>query len=394
MSDKIIVIGGGVSGVTTALTLQLLGYDTEIITQKKPTDIFDKNAHPEFSSLFPSASMIPHSVYSDQLETIFKTSQAFFYELHKLTFPGLVMHKHFEIFEDDPGNPLYRNWMLNLRTIDELEPKTIPQRKNSPNLHGWVFDCIFADWPLYFPALIQAYKESGGQIIQQKVERSDLNELSADVIVNCSGTGSPELFDDPVEKQLIMRGHLLHKPDVNLITNNQDEIISYNYTPKISVYTDQQGDACDVYCYPRKDGWVLGGSRQAGQLGQQQWPQKSNSDYYEIDGISFPKPIIDLNNEILSQTFGRSLEFSEELSPSVGYRYIRSTNNGLRLDQETVSGKTIYHNYGHGGAGVTLSWGCALEIAAQINSQNKQIIEELILRKLDFNNSESRETNF
>jgi D-amino-acid oxidase len=34
-------------------------------------------------------------------------------------------------------------------------------------------------------------------------------------------------------------------------------------------------------------------------------------------------------------------------------------NVSYRLDAETESGKFIVHNYGHGGAGITLSWGCA-----------------------------------
>jgi D-amino-acid oxidase len=33
-----------------------------------------------------------------------------------------------------------------------------------------------------------------------------------------------------------------------------------------------------------------------------------------------------------------------------------------RLDAETISGKFIVHNYGHGGAGITLSWGCAAKV--------------------------------
>ena len=31
-------------------------------------------------------------------------------------------------------------------------------------------------------------------------------------------------------------------------------------------------------------------------------------------------------------------------------------NCSYRLDAETISGKLIVHNYGHGGAGITLSW--------------------------------------
>jgi D-amino-acid oxidase len=36
---------------------------------------------------------------------------------------------------------------------------------------------------------------------------------------------------------------------------------------------------------------------------------------------------------------------------------------GVRLERERLGDKTIVHNYGHGGAGVTLSWGSAEEVA-------------------------------
>ncbi len=37
-------------------------------------------------------------------------------------------------------------------------------------------------------------------------------------------------------------------------------------------------------------------------------------------------------------------------------------NCSYRLEAETISGKFIVHNYGHGGAGITLSWGCAAKV--------------------------------
>jgi glycine/D-amino acid oxidase-like deaminating enzyme len=37
-------------------------------------------------------------------------------------------------------------------------------------------------------------------------------------------------------------------------------------------------------------------------------------------------------------------------------------NGSYRLDAETASNKFIVHNYGHGGAGITLSWGCAAKV--------------------------------
>lgn len=387
MKEKIIIIGGGVSGVTTALTLQLLGYETEIYTAKIADQITNKNAHPEFASLFPSASVIPHSFYSGQLNELFQISQSFFYELRKKIFPGLTTHKHFEVFEFEPEDPGYKNRMLNYHPIEELPPREVPHRRPSQDLYGWTFNCIFADWPLYFPALLSFYNRSGGKIIRRKLTADDLPSLPADIIVNCSGTGSPDLFDDPVEKQLILRGHLLHKQGAPLITDSNNEIISYNYTPRPSTYADSSGKACDVYCYPRKDGWIIGGSRQPGFLDNNSWKpiEKNKFPTTEIDGYDIPAAIVDLNDEILHATFGQSLDQSDKLSALVGYRYLRSPEKGLRLDYETIYNKKVYHNYGHGGAGVTLSWGCAVNIAHMIASQQPSQITTLLLNRIDLN---------
>ena len=39
----------------------------------------------------------------------------------------------------------------------------------------------------------------------------------------------------------------------------------------------------------------------------------------------------------------------------------------MRLESEALpGGRVLWHNYGHGGAGVTLAWGCAREITAAV----------------------------
>jgi D-amino-acid oxidase len=52
------------------------------------------------------------------------------------------------------------------------------------------------------------------------------------------------------------------------------------------------------------------------------------------------------------------------LEDKVGLRPGRPT---MRLEGELLSGDGLcIHNYGHGGAGVTLSWGCAEEALGSI----------------------------
>jgi len=48
---------------------------------------------------------------------------------------------------------------------------------------------------------------------------------------------------------------------------------------------------------------------------------------------------------------------------------LRPSRTEVRLEFEKVGGRTVIHNYGHGGAGVTLSWGCAEEVV-EIVSQS------------------------
>jgi glycine/D-amino acid oxidase-like deaminating enzyme len=43
-------------------------------------------------------------------------------------------------------------------------------------------------------------------------------------------------------------------------------------------------------------------------------------------------------------------------------------NGSYRLDAETISSKFFVHNYGHGGAGITLSWGCASKVRDIVRS--------------------------
>jgi D-amino-acid oxidase len=42
---------------------------------------------------------------------------------------------------------------------------------------------------------------------------------------------------------------------------------------------------------------------------------------------------------------------------------VRPTRDQVRVEADQLQdGTALLHNYGHGGAGVTLSWGCAHEI--------------------------------
>lgn len=384
--EQVIVIGAGVSGITTGLVLQLLGYKTKIYT-KETADNFYQQGDPGFASRYPAASVIPHTVFTGNLKTLFRRSQNIFQELFKESFNGLTIHKHFEVFEFEKEHPPYLQLMNNVRSLNQQND--LPKRKEDDDLYGWVFDCFFTDWPVYFPYLMQLYLDSGGQIKRQRLTSEDIPHLPSDIIINCSGLGSCHLFEDDAPHE-IGRGHLLFIKDTPLLLNEDKEIISYNYTPEADVYSDEDGNPVDVYCYPRNDGCILGGSRQFGTLDEAgNWcGGKDTFDGYSEGDISYPQQILDLNKEILRKSYGLELETYQHVTAFKGYRYIRSRNNGLRLEGEELHDKWIVHNYGHGGAGIALSWGTSLEAARMTASALKSPrkaeykMERQILNKL------------
>jgi D-amino-acid oxidase len=51
------------------------------------------------------------------------------------------------------------------------------------------------------------------------------------------------------------------------------------------------------------------------------------------------------------------------LEHQVGLRPVRDV---VRVEAQTYGAARLVHNYGHGGTGVGLSWGCAREVAALV----------------------------
>lgn len=365
MSEKITIIGGGISGITTALTLQSLGYDTIIYTEYL---VGDETNDPRFASNYPAASVIPHSVHTDHLDTLFPDSQKIFDALFKKGFPGMKMHRHYEIFEFPVDEPKYTSFLKNYKRVQDLDKNALPRRNSDQKLYGWAFDCYIAEFPVYVKQLYKLYEQNEGVIHKRKIYRGEISDLPVETIINCSGVWSNELFEDSAELK-ITRGHIVHALNRPKVRDARGRICSYNYTPQQSIYATPGNDFCDVYFYPIADKWILGGSREVGSLSSAgKWKGRGCDETMKIDGKEIPAQVIKLNKAIFRNTYQAKLPSDKKLKSFIGYRFERDdTKNGLRLEKAKEFDKTVIHNYGHGGAGVTLSWGCALRVAKFLN---------------------------
>jgi hypothetical protein len=79
-----------------------------------------------------------------------------------------------------------------------------------------------------------------------------------------------------------------------------------------------------------------------------------------IDGVEVPKPIIDLNADLIFQLTGRQLE--GRFDALVGYRHIHGQidDPSLCIEAREQGGRVFIDCLGFGGAGVALSWGTAV----------------------------------
>jgi len=151
---------------------------------------------------------------------------------------------------------------------------------------------------------------------------------AAPVVVNCSGVAAHDLVPDPAVVPVRGQVVLVANPGIEEFFINRDE-----EPPWI------------VYMFPHGDTVLLGGTNEEGG-----WDQ-------------------DPKTEIAERIVARCAEIDPRLRGAaiLGHRVgLRPVRPEVRLESEPFDGGVLWHNYGHGGAGISLSWGCAAEIAAAV----------------------------
>ena len=178
---------------------------------------------------------------------------------------------------------------------------------------AWSFTSPVIDMPVYLQWLRDRLTELGGTLT--RISMSSLPH-SDGVVVNCAGLGARRLARD--EDVRPVRG----------------QVVVVNGVDLEHWWVDATGP---TYVVPRERSVIVGGTDEEGD-----WSRT---------------PSQETATEILS----RATRLVPELTSAkvVGHRVgLRPVRPSVRLEAE---GRVI-HCYGHGGAGVTLSWGCANEV--------------------------------
>ena len=179
---------------------------------------------------------------------------------------------------------------------------------------GWTFVSPIVDMPVFLRWLVGRIDELGGTLT-----RMNLSALPEDgsLVVNATGLGARHFGADPSVNPV--RGQVVVVEQVGLDRWTLDR-------------------AGLTYVVPRTCEIVVGGT--------------------EVEGEWSRTPDPDVAEQVLHRATALvpQLEGARVLRHKVGLRPVRP---GVRLERDG----SVIHCYGHGGAGVTLSWGCADEVA-------------------------------
>jgi D-amino-acid oxidase len=181
------------------------------------------------------------------------------------------------------------------------------------------------DAPIYLEYLRNRIKSAGGSITYG-VELTRLEDVQEDfrVVLNCTGYGARVLVSDADIEA--------HRGQIAIVEPLDATGLSFAFVSEDSPLT---------YVIPRSQDCVFGG-----------WNEISES---EIVDHAITTGIVAECSRVLRPLLTASPVLKDE---RVGLRPFRSS--GVRIATELLlDGRRVIHNYGHGGAGFSLSWGCA-----------------------------------
>ncbi|WP_455351517.1 FAD-dependent oxidoreductase [Streptomyces sp. SYSU K217416] len=310
MTDDVVVVGAGVIGLTTAIVLAEDGRRVRVWARETGTDTVSSVA---------GALWWPYRIQPEEPAGVWSLASLRVYtELARR--PEETGVRLVPGFMADTAMAGLGPWSAEVPGLRDARAEELP----AGYAYGLRARIPLIDMPAHLRYLRGRLEAAGGV-----VERREVRHLgeAGPVVVNCSGIGARELVPDPRVRPV--RGQLV--------------IVENPGIEEWFVAADH-ASAETAYLFPQPYGVVLGGTAE-----EDSWDREPDP--------PTARAIVERCARIRPELAGAKV-----IGHRVGLRPAR--DGGVRLETERLpSGALCVHNYGHGGAGITVAWGCAREAA-------------------------------
>ena len=309
MAERIAIIGAGVSGLTCGVVFAEQGYRAAI---------FAKDIGQQTTSGAAAAVWFPYHVEPAErvIPLALETYQVLL-DLARVRESGVSIIESRQFLRT--GDIQIPDWAI------PLGASVVPSSGQNDHrfASGFSMKVPLMDTTIYLDYLAARFLKAGGEInANVHFEKLEDVDTKFDLVINCAGIGARELLQDVnLEPH---RGQVAIVPRIDGLS--------------CAVVCD---DAPLMYAIPRTNDCVFGGTNEL-------------SDNLTADPGTTSRIVAECSRVL-------NIDKLPVLAERVGLRPFR--RSGLRLEHDQLrDGRTVIHNYGHGGAGFTLSWGCAREV--------------------------------
>jgi D-amino-acid oxidase len=312
MPHGVAIIGAGVSGLTCGVVFAERGYRTIIFAEETG----DRTTSAAAAAIwYPYDAKPADKVIAWALES-------------------------YDVFRELSRDPRSGVSMIELRTFSRAGEIEIPLWANSLGARrlvmssecaspartafksGFVMTVPLIDTTIYLDYLAQRFVGVGGETTDN-VRFAKLEDVDREfpLVINCSGIGAKSLVPD--------RDVEPHRGQVAVV-------------PKLDLsYAIVSDDPPLMYVIPRTNDCVFGGTNEL-------------SDDRAPDSFATSRIVAECSRVL-------NIDEPNVVGERVGLRPFRKSGVRVALDR-LRDGRLVIHNYGHGGSGFTLSWGCAKRV--------------------------------
>lgn len=315
---RVTVVGAGVVGLTAALRCAQAGHDVAVLARDLPL---------ETTSALAGGLWYPYRAYPQ--DRVGAWAAVGYAELARLARDepdaGVDLRQGVELLRRPVGDPEWAAALPAEAGFRRLGVAQVPPGYAG----GWRLVAPVVDMGVHLPWLRARVEAAGAPVTRAWLP--DLPEPRAGhVVVNATGLAARALADD------------------GTVVPVRGQVVRVARPPALTDFLlDDSEPARPLYVVPRRTDVVVGGTAEEGE-----WDVR-------------PDPAT------AERLLARAAALVPALSraPVLGHRAgLRPVRPSVRLEAERRGGGTVVHCYGHGGAGVTLAWGCAEEVARLVSA--------------------------